>query len=296
MFRFILSLLILSAFAVPCLAGDYVLVNGHYAKDGVLYDRIDKSYWGYYYGKWYYYEKYEYVPVKLNFDAYDFDKQLLKAKEVQLRYRYNLELFEKSGLAEPYRPFFGSVPSPVGYYGYAGNTQYGYSYQSVTDVYGQSDINAGMQQSAALARASLDLGDSTNARFNENLKTLTTGMNAAMEIREKAAALAALAAAIRPEPRSSNVTKIDGLVVPPDVAVNGEAALRKDTLTACVECHNQRDPKPAFDLSKYDTLSVEQRMEVLNRVTSKDVTRQMPPPGKGARLTEARVVSLVLKK
>lgn len=307
--RMILTLLTMTilglAFGCPHGGACYADDNPIVVRNGVYVEKVDvgEYRWDPYTYKYWWYPKYEYRPVKFNFDDPKFDVKLLDAKKVQLLYRYNLQLFRDSGLAEPYGyPSSQEAYGAVGSHGYSGNTQYRVTFNQLKEAYGGADLMAGYQASVASSDAARQTFDATNARHNETLRLMVQGFNTNAEIETKfkgmlatAEALKALAQAIRPEPRVTTQTRIEE--VRPQVQPQADPPVPMqaqrnwpDTLDGCISCHDTRK-KVNIDLRKWSTLSDKDYNEVMRRIHS-DGNDRMPPPNEGKQLNRDQVKSL----
>jgi hypothetical protein len=75
--------------------------------------------------------------------------------------------------------------------------------------------------------------------------------------------------------------------VPPMPRDNDEA-FRALLTNRCAQCHGDREPKGAFRVSAYPTMSPGDKMSVWRRIMAKD-SKRMPPPDSGPAMTQEEI-------
>lgn len=176
------------------------------------------------------------------------------------------------------------VPVPISYQqpiAQGGSTSYGYS--TAAEIYGDVDLpllfdraerlaSQAQQLSASATSGYLDLAESERSR------------------REKAAEIIAAGQAIRDVLSQTKVSRIQTAGVQtrvearanvqgvPDVPQPPAETAAQVVNQYCVRCHGQEAPKAGFDITS-PQLTAEQWLEVLDRVSSPDPERHMPPAG-----------------
>lgn len=306
-FVFVLLLCLFSGGVAVALEEDgYVFNEGYWWKDGVAYSRNKEyygyvSYYGYSYPRYYYYS---YTPAVANINpqALDADAKLLdiaaardrtegKVRLANQKHAAFLEKVDKLGLAGNFswQGYGAAIPGPAygnkslfyGSYGFNGNTPYGYTYNQVADLYGTLDPNVLFQQSASLTKGAQGLAGQANTEFNNLLKTATDGMNRAAEIREQGIAAERVLNASKAAPQAKVITQGSGVGTAPAqsqpqgvIALPNAAQATRNAL--CASCHSAQNKKGGFDVTKWGELTPDQKMYVVNIVTTADEKHRMP--------------------
>jgi hypothetical protein len=90
-----------------------------------------------------------------------------------------------------------------------------------------------------------------------------------------------------PAAQPGQAPRAPGPQAPPMPRDNDEA-FRALLANRCAQCHGDREPKGAFRVSAYATLSPGDKMGVWRRIMAKD-SKRMPPPDAGPALTQEEV-------
>lgn len=314
----LLSAALLLAVPVSSRADDYVQgADGFFYLNGVAYTRTFVN--GYYYiergCRYWYPGSYSYTKVVKTAatNPNDWRQEIAKAARERLEHQNFLESLRFAGLNAPAQPNvlggYGSSHS-IGTYGAQGNTVYGYSLNSIADLYGSTDLNALYLQAARLVQGAQSLAGQGSADFAGLVNAEGANRARVAEIIAKGqAAEKALQALNGPPVKVEQKTQFtfrigaDGKpvieesdpVVAPRVDVfktwNGQAQV-------CAQCHfgDKAALKGGFDISSWPSLPMSKKLEyVQTRLLSKDPAKIMPPPGKGPSLKESDVIDYWLK-
>lgn len=220
-----------------------------------------------------------------------------------------MEAVQALGLraARPNIPYVGVYGAANATYatnfGANGNTQYGYrqeSFNTIAQVYGNTDLNTLYQQAAQLTAGAQRLGGEANSGFQTLVGTEGANRARVAEILAKGQMaqqiLNSLTAAPQAEVRgySFRVEKgrIERTEDPKVVTPDQKAALKEKfeqlASARCYDCHNDKDPKGGFKIADYYTLSMEQKNKVWEVISTPDDKKMMPRSkdgGPGKRLT-----------
>ncbi len=321
----VLPLFLLGLLASTSGADDssYTPREGFWWKDSVPYTREVKRVWhnAYYqcgyYTPGYYQEYYEYrraavykepayVPPKPPAYGPDWKSQALKYAE----YRDDLQVYLKTlnalGIQGQQYEFQHGTYGNHGQMNYAtGQTLYGYSYNTIRQTYGDTDLNVLYQQAARLTQGAQSLAGDANVGFQS--LTAQAGENAARvaEVLAKAQALKAVAESIRPEPRTTERTTGQFFKSEPSnprpmgkVEDNGNgngSEFMKMATAQCGSCHSGGTVKGGFKIEDYPRLTAEQKAIVHQAILSPSEARRMPrtADGKAGSLTPDQVRSFL---
>lgn len=194
----------------------------------------------------------------------------------------------------------------LGSYGATSDTVYGYTYNTIKDVYGDTNLAALYQQASRLAENAQNLGGQATQGFQDAVAKEGDNRSRVAEILAKAqAAKVALDAANLP-PQSHTETKSSTVVVTPTAPVGTPNPAPSPNLSGwaevasnrCASCHSdktQGGPKGKFNIVDYPKLAPEQKAKVLERIFTEDLGRVMPrsADGKGAPLSAQEKVKFV---
>lgn len=170
-----------------------------------------------------------------------------------------------------------------------GNTLYGYSYSSVADVYGNTDIGALYQQAIRLAGDATVYADKANGNAMSLVAQAGRERTKVAEILAKGqviaqanASAAALAASVSPGPEVNvvnqhTVTQGNGeTVVNKEPAPVAPGSVQKIFDQHCVKCHRQGAEKGGLALDDAGKLSGQQVAKILQRCTTANPDLRMP--------------------
>ena len=207
----------------------------------------------------------------------------------------------------------------LGTYGVQGATQYGYSYNSLREMYGTTDLNALYQQAARLAQGSQQLTGQATGDFSKLVGQAGADAVRVAEILAKgqAARQALEAANAAPSQRlqvqglGTTVPGFQGgyeLVPAPRQFQYGQAAgefempsspeqfLLRVGIPLCSSCHGNGNTKGNFDIRQYPNLPLEQKVIVWSRLLNPDPAKRMPQSqsgGPGQPITHAQFRAFV---
>jgi hypothetical protein len=220
----------------------------------------------------------------------------------------------------PYSPIpygNGGYVSPNNY-GATANTVYGYTYNTIKDVYGDSNLNALFQQSSRLAENAQTLGGQATQGFQENIAREGDNRARVAEILAQAQAAKTALDAAKPQASSRTETTSQltmqqqggqqgaaqgqvqdqsgvGQAAP---AVGASAAWVGLASNKCASCHSakaQGGIRGGFDVSQYPQMSPDKKQKVWARILHPDPAKRMPlaadgkSPGTALTADEVRI-------
>ena len=280
----------------------YVYSDGFYVKDGVTYTRTDNWQWvppcyvcyKYQAGYWKFLG-YTYTPVqlptakdpewrtKLLGIAAARDKAEARLRTAAIEQQHFLEAVNALGFQGNFRlEAYGRNPvGPTGYgnlqlsnAGVNGNTIYGYTYASVADAYGNTDLNALYQQSSRLTQNAQTLAGQANSEFSQLVSQAGSNAARVAEILAKGQAGRLVIDGIN-SPGVRVKTKGSGTVTVPTEA--NKEFLKLSGPATCVACHSGNKLEGGFDVSKITTMTADEIVgKVLPRLVSADEKKRMP--------------------
>jgi hypothetical protein len=233
------------------------------------------------------------------------DKYELDIRKGQFEQAYFMEAIRGLGLEGQFSVSGYGLHSPYSGYnslqlssaGANSNTVYGYSYNTISSLYGDTSLNQLYQQANRLADRQQTIASQANTEFNTLIGTEGSNRARVAEILAKGQAvqemLRSLDSGVRTESKtfSFNVTRgPDGKmeVVKADGDASTEAVnlakLEKDwqaSAKQCLTCHSGKKTENGFDVTHFPTMTVEQKMNVLSRLTTSDVKKRMPRTADG---------------
>lgn len=317
-------LIIFLAITIPVIAseysngyvtpGGYTYQNGYWYYDSIAYNRTQVWYPAGYYnncynaGYWYWsYTKanisntyntntYNTVPVDWRTQLLDLAKQrdtaelgLRKSALEQIAY---LESINALGLTGNFRiQNYGQAIQFPGYAGgmnYAsvnqGNTLYGYSYNTVKEAYGSTDMNVLYQQASRLTQGAQQLAGDAHRDFSGLVTQAGDNQSRIAEILAKAAAAEKVLNAANPQPSTRTTTTVTGSGSTSTVMPKVDDTLVEDTkrfltytgIPLCGSCHSGQTLKGKFDILTYPTMTSDQKNVIWDRIFSKDPDKVMP--------------------
>lgn len=266
------------------------------------------------------------VESKLRLRAADYQafQSGLKALGLQENFHWNnYGQFPGGGFASPHYGTggsgYGTVTSNVhlGTYGNNGNTLYGYSFNSIKDVYGDTNLNALYQQAARLTQNAQTLAGQATGDFHDLVGEEGQNRARVAEILANAQVARAAIEAAKPQTRTRSESRTfsfkaeeDGKggtkitpVSPEEAAKQGISQPRGAGLsrqqvfaTKCAACHSGADKKGGFDVEAYDHMDLDQKSKVWGRLFTTDKDKIMPrnaDGGPGTPLTAAEKKAVV---
>lgn len=320
----ILFVLLLTMIVIPVVEADggptigaveagYIYRGGYwYDGAGNAYTRA-KVYWGtpsytcgygysYPYWYWSYTQAYPAATVTtyntVNYDA--LEQELIKISAQRERHQQFLDKVTALGLqysGQYLTPRLGSAGYGngnvnVGSFGTNGNTIYGYSYSSLADVYGSTDMNVLFQQSAALARNGQDLGGQATQQFNGLIDKVNDGRNREREILAQGKAAEVALNAAKPQGQATVTTQENTTIVTPTVDVGpsqpvvqqvprasaGLSRLQLEAANYCIKCHGATT-KTGYRVLDHWRLPASRQREVVRRLVQKPSHADFMPKG-----------------
>lgn len=219
--------------------------------------------------------------------------------------------WEGYGAAPPYlasggAPALGYGNLNLSSAGVNGNTLYGYSYNSIANLYGSNDLATLYQQANRLAENAQKLGGQATTDFGALVSQEGGNRARVAEILARSqAAREVLQSLEQPsgkvETRTFSFKTVQGadgqmrLERVPEGAV-APAALEvakawERSATQCLGCHSGNKKDGGFDVTTYRALAAEQKLAVIGRLTTSDPSKRMPrsADGKGVALPLAEV-------
>lgn len=191
----------------------------------------------------------------------------------------------------------------LGSYGVNGNTLYGYSYQSIKDAYGETNMNTLYQQAARNTQTAQQLGGQAHTEFSALVAAAGNNQARVAEILAKAAAVERAFNAANPQPRTTTTTSGSGTIIKPNppndpmppaddqqAIQDGISFLKNTGVPLCGTCHSGANAKGKFDIASYPNLTQAQKAVVWERLTTTDDNLVMPrtADGRPARLSGAQ--------
>lgn len=264
--RLILSVVLLLIAAVPALSETD---KETYVEDGTLWEVKKVWYWyqpyHYRYGYWAYYNEYRKVT---SVKDPDWRSVLAKyASKIRLNNEEHLSFMESVralGLEGAGASIYNNYQAQVVP---QGQTVYGYSYNSVTDVYG-IDLNVLYQQAARLVQNAQDYAAQAHAGH-------TTAVDRAGERAARAAEILAKAQLLKAVdvPQTRVETKEFRFKVGSDGKVEESVVALSIPSGKCSKCHSGAKLEGKFDINTFHKLDQDGKERVWKRV----LNGEMPP-------------------
>jgi len=184
----------------------------------------------------------------------------------------------------------GTGSLTLGSYGASGNTVYGYSYNSIKDVYGDTNLNALYQQAARLTQNAQTLAGQATGDFHGLVGEEGKNRARVAEILAQAQAAKTALDAAKPQARTTQETRTftfqlgadgkltpaapaDGNAPPARTAPGAFAAL---ATARCAACHSGQKKEGGFDVAAYSGLSLADKAKVWQRLLTPDKDKRMP--------------------
>lgn len=220
-----------------------------------------------------------------------------------------------SGFSQPNFSNYTNANANLGTYGANGSTIYGYSYSTVKDLYGSTDLNTLFQQAQRLAQNAQTLGSQATQDFQTAVSQEGNNRSRVAEILAKGqAASQALQSAQGNGITTTSTTtqfKIDNgkqiqsttnQTVPrqqqtqaASATQQGQARITPEfaqlATIKCLKCHGADKNKieGKFDVRNYPDMSVSDKEKVWQRLMTKDEGQLMPKGGPPLTAEEKRV-------
>lgn len=212
--------------------------------------------------------------------------------------------WQNYGLAPPYVGGGYNVGgySNVGSYGVSGNTLYGYSYNTIANLYGDTNLNQLYQQANRLAENQQKLAGQATTEFGSLVGQAGDNASKVAEILAKGQAVEQYLKSLQ-QPSAKLETKTFSFKVMPDS--DGKLQVQKieggptvgvtnsmswtQSAAKCFSCHQDKKREGGFDVRTYFDMTPEQKEVVIDRLTTKDPNRMMPKGGKRLSLEELKL-------
>jgi mono/diheme cytochrome c family protein len=195
----------------------------------------------------------------------------------------------------------------LGNYGANASTIYGYSYSSIKDLYGDTNLNTLYQQSARLTQNAQTLAGQANTEFSSLVAQEGGNRARVAEILAKAqAAKMALDAAgagssakvitstfsLKSGSDSGGSNEIRPAMPPAEQTENNTStqAFQQLAVERCASCHSSTTKKEGgFDIGLYPAMTAEQKSRVWARLVTDDKDKVMPKGSKKLTPAELRL-------
>lgn len=335
--KYLYSVLLLMIVVVATPATDYVYRDGFYWYGGKAYTRALYQYPGYWsYGVYYpgaYYYRYTEVPVAVKEKAVTYtdagwrsklldlaaqrDKFEGEIRKGQHEQAYFLDAVRALGLQGNFTwNGYGNAPpslyggSGYGYASYSANasTKYGYSYNSLSQLYGDSDLNQLYQAANQLAQNAQRLGGEATSGFTALAGQEGANRARVAEIIAKGQMAQQILQALESAPpavtkgfsfrfNERGVFEKTEVGVSPEVKEGLSEQFAQVARNRCASCHSGSTRKGGFDVFEYPTMTAEAKQRVWMRLVSDDQNAMMPrglDGGPGKRLTPDEFRAFVL--
>jgi len=208
---------------------------------------------------------------------------------------------------------YGNHNYNLGSYGSNGSTIYGYTLNTIKDLYGDSSMNTLFQQAERLASNSQTLAGQATQQFQASITQEGSNRARVAEAlaRGQAAAQALKAAdspgsrettsstAFRIEQGSGDRSQESGVrsqgAQPRVESQEGEGTALQQAFvqlatSKCLRCHGEDKQEGKFDVRKYPQMSLEEKARrVWPRLTHPDEAKKMPKEGKPLSAEELRI-------
>ena len=209
-------------------------------------------------------------------------------------YRDDLLLYDKTINALGITTGYGQFTS----YGAAqGATNYGYTYQSVKEAYGQTDLNTLYQAAARTTQNAQSLAGQAHTEFSSLVQQAGDNQARVAEILAKAQAAAIALNAANPQPSTRTVETIQnngavqsGGFQSGAIQQNAQQASSTEAeflanpakVQDCLQCHGDQNPKGNFRIASWPRLAPAVKSKYLEeRVYGQDVNKLMPRDSSG---------------
>jgi hypothetical protein len=250
----------------------------------------------------------DHIEGELRLKALDQQAYLSAVKTLGLEGNFHWQNYGQAPLYPVGQSYNQGYPVNLSTAGVNGNTVYGYSYSSVKDVYGDTNLGSLFQQSARLADGAQQLSGQATQGFQDTVMKEGGNRARVAEILAKAQAAKAALDAANAAPSSYQETRIQGGGQSREdqrgegQAAEGQgapaaaqqqrlsdAAFGQLLVNRCGSCHgNDGKAKGGFRIGMYAGLSLKDKAEkVWPLLTTSDENKRMPrtADGKAGRLT-----------
>lgn len=315
----ILLILLVGSTMAP--ASDYVYSSdGYWYCNGVPHMRYyQPGYWSNccYIQGYYFYKPVQIVqqPVTptVNYTDPNWKGKLLDIAAQRVEHQAFIDAVKAMGLEGAVRsnayssPYYGNFTlSGSGYstnltnFGVNATTQYGYSpysYQQLAAAYGQQDINMMFQQAAQLTANTQKASSDAMGAFQVSVDKAAAGAARANEILVRghvaSQVIASLALPSTPETKGFSFT-----ITPGGDVTKNDAGVTPDQRTAllgqwqalasakCAACHSGSTIKGNFDITKYPTMTSDEKKKVWGAISTTDANKRMPRNQDGSAAPE----------
>lgn len=175
--------------------------------------------------------------------------------------------------------------------GSVGNTQYGYSAQTVLQAYGVLDLNSLYLAASQLTRGAQQLGSQATTEFNGLVGQAGQNQARIAEILARATAAKQVLDSLE-QTKTTIVNSVNEFGSGPQLQNgnwNGNGQQQNQQLaqvlqTKCAACHNSSKRRGNFNAADYLNMSPEEKGYVISLLTTNDPNRRMPRISDGSRL------------
>jgi len=229
----------------------------------------------------------------------DWKNELLRTAEKRDEQAAYLQALKTLGLPQPI-PQNAPYSSALAYApqnAYQGSTVYGYTYSSIRDLYGQTNLNTLYQQAQRLAESSQQMGQQATRDFSQLVSQEGQSRGRVAEILAAGQAARMALEGARPGDSARIQERVQIQTQTREVQnqgqKQGEPGQQQDqskqetarqtgaatpvSVQRCGECHSGKDPKGGFDIAGYPQMSIAERQKkVWPRLLLEDPEKRMP--------------------
>lgn len=213
-------------------------------------------------------------------------------------------------------PAYGSGYNVAGtvQFGANANTQYGYTLQAVSGLYGDLNVNQIYQQAAQLTQQAQTLGGQANTQFQALVGQAGSDKARLAEILAKGQVATQVIQALA-APSTLQTSSFKFSISPTGMIQRDDSGVDQPTKTAidvawqqvagqrCAACHDPAKvqggkPKGGFDITKYPAMTIEEKNAVWGAITNQDAKKRMPlaaDGGPGVPLTQEELKTFVVR-
>lgn len=181
-------------------------------------------------------------------------------------------------------------------FGATANTQYGYSYNTIAQLYGDTNLNALYQQAGQLVQGAQKLSGDANTGFQGLVGQEGVNRAKVAEILAKGQMAHQILQALNTPGESKGYTfkfstggKVERIEegLTPDTKVANFQKFTEVSTKKCASCHSGKVLKGNFDIASYPGLSQEDKKKIWGLLTTDDDKSRMPrnADGTAGRLT-----------
>jgi len=180
-----------------------------------------------------------------------------------------------------------------------GNTVYGYSFNSIANLYGDQSLNQLYQQANRLAERQQSIASQATTEFGALIGAEGANRARVAEILAKGQAVQEMLRSLEGNKSESKTfsfkvergadgnLQISKAEAPAPVDVASLEKKWQASAKQCLNCHSGAKKEGGFDVTTFPSLTVDQKMHVVSQLTTKDPAKRMPrtPDGKAGQLS-----------